>query len=135
MSSLAEAISQLNITGWVLRGEPTNESEFNSMFKKVTGVDSEGTAIESSDPSDFGVTWSQVQTKYNELVAAEPLNQVREVRNAKLAETDWVVIKEREEGGSVSNFADWKTYRQALRDITKTYKSLADVKWPTAPSE
>ena len=135
MSSLAEAISQLNITGWVLRGEPTNESEFNSMFKKVTGVDSEGTAIESSDPSDFGVTWSQVQTKYNELVAAEPLNQVREVRNAKLAETDWVVIKEREEGGSVSNFADWKTYRQALRDITKTYKSLEDVKWPTAPSE
>ena len=135
MSSLAEAISQLNITGWVLRGEPTNESEFNSMFKKVTGVDSEGTAIESSDPSDFGVTWSQVQTKYNELVAAEPLNQVREVRNAKLAETDWVVIKEREEGGSVSNFADWKTYRQALRDITKTYKSLDTVKWPTAPSE
>ena len=135
MSSLAEAISQLNITGWVLRGEPTNESEFNSMFKKVTGVDSEGTAIESSDPSDFGVTWSQVQTKYNELVAAEPLNQVREVRNAKLAETDWVVIKEREEGGSVSNFADWKKYRQELRDITKTYKSLEDVKWPTAPSE
>ena len=137
MSSLAEAISQLNITGWVLRGEPTNESEFNSMFKKVTGVDSEGTAIESSDPSDFGVTWSQVQTKYNELVAAEPLNQVREVRNAKLAETDWVVIKEREEGGSVSNFADWKTYRQALRDITKTYKSIEDdgFKWPSAPTE
>ena len=56
-------------------------------------------------------------------------------RNQLLAETDWVVIKEKEEGGSVSNFADWKTYRQELRDITKTYKSLEDVKWPTAPSE
>ena len=57
------------------------------------------------------------------------------LRDAKLTESDWVVIKEREEGGSVSNFADWKTYRQALRDVTKTYKTLDTVKWPTAPSE
>ena len=56
-------------------------------------------------------------------------------RNNILTQSDWVVIKEREEGGSVSNFADWKTYRQALRDITNTYKTLADVKWPTAPTE
>ena len=62
-------------------------------------------------------------------------DDLRIIRNAKLAETDWVVIKEREEGGTVSNFADWKEYRQKLRDITNTYKSLEDVKWPTAPSE
>ena len=70
------------------------------------------------------------------LRAAQPeadLNAVREVRNQKLAETDWVVIKEREEGGSVSNFADWKTYRQALRDITDSATSLNDVTWPTKP--
>ena len=60
---------------------------------------------------------------------------LRQTRNRLLADTDWVVIKEREEGGSVSNFADWKTYRQALRDITKTYKTIDTVKWPTAPSE
>ena len=63
------------------------------------------------------------------------LENVRFERNRLLADTDWVVIKEREEGGSVSNFADWKKYRQELRDITKTYKSLDKVKWPTAPSE
>ena len=70
------------------------------------------------------------------LRAAQPaadLNAVRDVRNQKLAETDWVVIKEREEGGSVSNFADWKTYRQALRDITDSATSLDDVKWPEKP--
>ena len=65
----------------------------------------------------------------------ESLFQLRIIRNGLLAETDWVVIKEREEGGSVSNFADWKKYRQELRDITKTYKSLDEIKWPTAPSE
>ena len=67
--------------------------------------------------------------------AAWRTEALRAERNRKLAQSDWVVIKEREEGGSVFNFADWKTYRQALRDITKTYKSLDKVKWPTAPSE
>ena len=65
----------------------------------------------------------------------ENLIWLRTRRNEMLAQSDWIVIKEREEGGSVSNFADWKTYRQALRDVTKTYKSLDTVKWPTAPSE
>ena len=78
---------------------------------------------------------ADVKKKYDEIIAEEPLNLLREVRNQILAQSDWVVIKEREEGGSVSNFADWKTYRQALRDITKTYKTLDTVKWPTAPSE
>ena len=67
--------------------------------------------------------------------AEQKLNNLRNRRNEFLSITDWVVIKEREEGGSVSNFADWKKYRQELRDITKTYKSLDKVKWPTAPSE
>jgi len=62
-------------------------------------------------------------------------DDLRIIRNDKLTQSDWIVIKEREEGGSVSNFADWKEYRQKLRDITNTYKSLEDVKWPTAPSE
>ena len=64
---------------------------------------------------------------------APRLEELRSVRNAKLVETDWVVIKEREEGGSVSNFADWKTYRQALRDITNSATSLDDVTWPEKP--
>ena len=66
--------------------------------------------------------------------AARKLDSLREQRNIRLAKTDWVVIREREEGGSVSNFSDWKKYRQKLRDITKTYKSLDDVKWPEEPS-
>ena len=67
--------------------------------------------------------------------AENNLNLLRVERNLLLEQSDWIVIKEREEGGSVSNFADWKKYRQELRDITNTYKSLDKVKWPTAPSE
>ena len=95
----------------------------------------QGDVLTWTDPKLTEPTAEEIQKKYDELLAAQPLNEVRAVRNIKLAETDWVVIKEREEGGSVSNFADWKTYRQALRDVTKTYKTLDTVKWPTAPSE
>ena len=94
-----------------------------------------GDVLEWQDDTITKPTDAEIKKKYDELVAAEPLNEVRQVRDQKLAQSDWVVIKEREEGGSVSNFADWKTYRQALRDITNTYKTLDTVKWPTAPSE
>ena len=73
------------------------------------------------------------ESEVNAKIAEMDLNEVRQVRNQKLAETDWIVIKEREEGGSVSNFADWKTYRQALRDITNSATSLDDVTWPEKP--
>jgi hypothetical protein len=39
MATVADALSKLGVTEWVLRGEPTTEDEFNSMFKKVTGAD------------------------------------------------------------------------------------------------
>ena len=57
MTTIAQALTSLGVTEWVLRGEPTNEEEFNQMFRKVTGADSNGSAIESSTPSDFGTTW------------------------------------------------------------------------------
>jgi len=132
---LNEALTELGITEYAIMGTVTNESDFNNNFKKITATDKDGKGTFSSDPKDWGVTWSQVKTKYDALVADEPLKLLRVQRDGKLAETDWIVIKEREEGGSVSNFADWKTYRQALRDVTKTYKTLDTVKWPTAPTE
>ena len=94
-----------------------------------------GDDVKDSNGKLITIDKSVVTKKEKELEDAQPLNNLRRERNAILAQTDWVVIKEREEGGSVSNFADWKKYRQELRDITKTYKSLEDVKWPTAPSE
>ena len=78
-------------------------------------------------------TQEDLESKVTELDGLADITELRRVRNAKLAETDWVVIKEREEGGSVSNFADWKTYRQALRDITNSATSLDDVTWPEKP--
>ena len=32
MTTIAQALTSLGVTEWVLRGEPTNEEEFNKMF-------------------------------------------------------------------------------------------------------
>jgi len=60
------------------------------------------------------------------------LRELREVRNTKLQETDWMACAD------VPTMTDeWKTYRQALRDITKDLKTLDNVRsitWPTKPN-
>ena len=88
MATVAEALQELSITEWVLRGEPKTEDEFKSMFRKVTGATADGTAIETDDTSKWGVTWKQVSDKMTAIDAAAPLKQLRIERNAKLAETD-----------------------------------------------
>tara|TARA_R100001086_G_scaffold167834_2_gene91161 strand:+ start:43 stop:321 length:279 start_codon:yes stop_codon:yes gene_type:complete len=59
--------------------------------------------------------------------AARDLKELREERNRLLVDTDYF-------GLSDATMTDnMKTYRQALRDITKTATSLDDVKWPEKP--
>ena len=54
-------------------------------------------------------------------------DDLRQVRDQMLAETDWWVLPDR-------TATDEQTaYRQALRDITDTYSSLDTVVWPTKP--
>ena len=127
MITITNALATFNVSNWVLRGEPTTETEFNQMFRKITGFDVNGTEIESDDPATFGVTWAEVKAKYDELVAGEPLKLLREKRNALLAETDWWA------NSDLTMTAEQTAYRQALRDITNTYSSLDDVVWPTKP--
>ena len=127
MTTIANALSELGVTEWVLRGEPTTEAEFNQMFRKVTGSDANGTAIESDDPADWGTDWATVSAKKDALVAAEPMRLLREERNRLIAETDWWASSD------LTMTAEQTAYRQALRDITNTYTSLDDVVWPTKP--
>ena len=136
MATVAEALQELSITEWVLRGEPTKEDEFKEMFRKVTGADANGSAIESDDTSKWGVTWKQVSDKMTAIDAAAPLKQLRVERNAKLAETDHHALSD------VTLSDNMKTYRQQLRDLPAasggkdaTLKDgvLENVTWPQKP--
>ena len=127
MATVSDALSALGVTQWVIRGEPTNADEFAAMFRKVTGADDNGSAIESDNAADFGVTWDQVNVKMQDLAAAEPMKELRAERDRLIAATDWWA-------GSDHTMTDAQTaYRQALRDITDSATSLDDVTWPTAP--
>jgi len=136
MATVSEALQELSITEWVLRGEPTKEEEFKEMFRKVTGADENGSAIESDDTSKWGVTWKQVSDKMTAIDAAAPLKQLRVERNAKLAETDFHAMSD------VTLADNMKTYRQQLRDLPAasggkdaTLKDgvLENVTWPQKP--
>tara|TARA_B100000073_G_scaffold338875_1_gene336560 strand:+ start:413 stop:826 length:414 start_codon:yes stop_codon:yes gene_type:complete len=137
MTTIAQALTSLGVTEWVLRGEPINEDEFKNMFRKVTGADSNGSAIESSDPKDWGTTWKAVSDKKTELVNAEPMRLLRVERDRLLVETDWM-------GNSdVTMASNWKTYRQALRDLPDGASpkltsdgrlDMSSVTFPTKPS-
>lgn len=54
-------------------------------------------------------------------------DDLREVRNKMLAETDWWASVD------LTMTDAQKKYRQDLRDITKTATSLNDVEWPEKP--
>ena len=127
MATVTDALNALGVNEWVLRGEPKNADEFGAMFRKVTGATEDGTAIESDNAKDWGVSWTQVETKQSELTAAEPLKALRAERDRLIAATDWWASSD------LTMTSAQTAYRQALRDITDDATSLDDVTWPTAP--
>jgi len=101
----------------------------------------EYSAIEWLDSGATKPTESALNTKVAELDAAEPMRLLRKERNQLLSETDWMVTRSIETGVAMSN--DWKTYRQALRDLPASSSpsldeyynlDLTSVTWPTEPS-
>ena len=68
---------------------------------------------------------------FNDAAPARRMRTLREQRDVLLAETDYMAL------GDVTLSDAWKTYRQALRDITDTTPSddaLSNITWPTKPS-
>ena len=131
MATVSEAILALNQNcQFVLEGEPTDAISFNAGFRLVVGIDDNNLAILSDDSDaweEAGITWGTVKTKLIELNELEPIKLLREERNRRIAETDWWASSD------LTMSAERTTYRQALRDITKTYSSLDDVVWPDMP--
>ena len=68
---------------------------------------------------------------FNDAAPARRMRTLREQRDVLLAETDYMAL------GDVTLSDAWKTYRQALRDITDTTSSddaLSNITFPTKPS-
>ena len=106
----------------------------------ITGDTYEG--ITWLDKNQTKPTEEEINTKITELQAAEPFRLLREERNRRLAECDWIVTKNAEYGHNIS--IPWRNYRQALRDLPNlTYTppeldefgnlKINSIAWPTPP--
>ena len=107
----------------------------DAQFTTVDGVITEwkGPGVVPSD--------EELNAKLIELKANEPFKLLREERNRRLAECDWIVTKNAEYGYNIPK--EWRTYRQALRDLPSiSYRPELDefgnlkmdsVAWPTPP--
>ncbi len=82
------------------------------------------TDAEQKEFDDRNKAWADGQ-------ADRDLAKLREKRNTLLSETDWTAL------GDVTMSDKMKTYRQELRDITKTFQSMSDkdFKFPDKPEE
>ena len=93
-----------------------------------------GKVIEINVVTGEKTTRDMTDSEEKEILNSAPsesaqLDALRYERNMLLKETDWMSLPD------APTMSDaWKKYRQDLRDITKTYKSLDDVKWPTEPT-
>jgi len=113
---------------WKYNGQVVSESKG---FRNTDGYISPRnwvTVWDDTEKKNQGLIWEDSSSET--LTDAEKLEQLRGLRNAKLQETDYLALSD----NTLSS--DMKTYRQSLRDITKTYSSLdaEGFSWPTKPS-
>ena len=76
-------------------------------------------------------TDAEQETAYKASKDAEQAKSVRQSRDTKLAESDWVVIKNLELNANIPGA--WEVYRQALRDIPAQAGFPWTNTWPTQP--
>jgi hypothetical protein len=78
-------------------------------------------------------TAAEYEAAYKAAKDAEQAKSVRQSRDDKLKETDWVVIKNLESNANIPGI--WEVYRQALRDIPTQGGFPWTIVWPTQPAE
>lgn len=127
MIDIAKIIESLNKKNgnnyeFVVKGNPTTEEEYNNNVDFVSSIDINGFAI-FSDTKFY--TWSQIQTELPLVEFNNAMEELRTKRNALLEETDYIVIKAKETDTTIPTA--WKTYRQALRDITNGLTTVEEV--------
>ena len=73
-----------------------------------------------------------LELKRQELIDAQPWKELREERNKRLSQCDWVTLKAYSTGVPVPE--EWKTYMQALRDLPANTEDPSSPTWPQEPT-
>lgn len=81
--------------------------------------------------TDGETTAAEQEAAYKAVKDTEQAESVRASRDTKLAETDWIVIKNLELNANIPGV--WEVYRQALRDVPTQAGFPWTITWPTQP--
>tara|TARA_R100000005_G_C4990551_1_gene197983 strand:- start:1177 stop:1509 length:333 start_codon:yes stop_codon:yes gene_type:complete len=94
----------------------------------IYDVDGDNPRAYDAAGNEVVLNTSAVSAKVAELQAAEPWEKLRRQRNRMLSETDWMA------NSDVTMSDEWRTYRQALRDLPANTSDPENPVWPTKPS-
>jgi len=86
----------------------------------VVTVD-DGAGAFDANGNKVEVDESLVQEKVEEFLVAQPLKELREERNRRIAQTDWRFRSD------LSPSQEWIDYSQALRDLPANYSPTIDI--------
>jgi hypothetical protein len=81
--------------------------------------------------TDGETTATEQEVAYKAAKDADQAKSVRQSRDDKLKETDWIVIKNLESNANIPGV--WEVYRQALRDIPTQEGFPWTITWPVEP--
>ena len=74
----------------------------------------------------------EFEAKLQELIDAQPWNELRTERNKRIAQTDYLAIPDYPHASEEAKQA-WLDYRQALRDLPSNTTDPSNPVWPTPP--
>ena len=126
---ISQALTRLKVDEFVIYGNPTTEQELKECFYKVTGKDSYDNAILVKGYDQIGVSWDQIKTTLDEIIAEEPMRLLRIQRDKLLTASDWRATIDYQG----TKQSEWLTYRQALRDLPANTEDASNPTWPTPP--
>ena len=94
--------------------------------------------LEWGDAAELRPTDAVITAKAQELLAAAPLRRLRQLRDERMREVDWVTLRAARTGEPIPQ--DWQDYMQALADITDQVGNATlsgrekfGVTWPERP--
>ena len=89
--------------------------------------------LEWNDESQTKPTLEELTVNYQELLDGQPLKELREERNRRIAQTDYLFTSDFPHATPEAR-QEWFEYRQALRDLPTATEDPENPVWPVAPT-
>ena len=139
VAALTKTCTELSLEQFICYGEITDDASLKENLKVRVGIH---TGTDEGIFVDASISYADFKSMYDVHLAAEPMNQLRVLRNHKLSKTDWSQSPDVPD----SLKTKYQTYRQQLRDLPAQSgidPKIDDVDgmlipdsitWPTEPS-